>query len=568
MLSEKTTDRFESPMKSIQRFVQKNELLIIAALVFFIYFFLAILKPEGIFWSLDEGGKWIYMENVLRTGSPRAPLIYPGRSLDSDLESVALFFYRRLGQKIFTWWPVGFPLLTLPFYRLLGWAGLFFLPAFAGAVSVFFSGKITENLIPLSKFYGKAVALVVAFATPLAFYSMTFWEHTLATACVLITLYCLMQADKSPNRTTLFIAGAVGSLAIFFRTETGLIILGFGIALLIIDWKRAIPFATSGVVLSSMWILANYWITGYPFGSNVAGTQVNSTFSAIKAVGNKFVPYILFNAPTIGAFDLGTKLLFIGTFLAGVSVILGLFRKTRWISALFSLCVIAICGYALLQPSLYRSVHGFLLICPMVLFSPWIFGTDSWQQNKKFWFISVLGLIIFAVGYILRAWVSAGGLQWGPRYMLALYPILMIAAFIGVEELINRVVAWKKYIILSATTLAILVGLGFEVRGYITMYLTMELYDRSASTLRAMKDEVIKTDCIWMPMVIPDLYWDGNIFTNTYNEKWESNVKKRGADSYLFVTMYACDTDPIDKELDQYARVKDGLDIKEVFFNP
>ena len=152
--------------------------------------------------------------------------------------------------------------------------------------------------------------------------------------------------------------------------------------------------------------------------------------------------------------------------------------------------------------------------------------------------------------------------------MLALYPILMIAAFIGVEELLNRVIAWKKYIVLSATTLAILVGFGFEVRGYITMYFTMELYDRSASTLRAMKDEVIKTDCIWMPMVIPDLYWGGNIFTNTNNEKWESNVKKRGADSYLFVTMYACDTDPIDKELDQYARVKDGLDIKEVFFNP
>jgi hypothetical protein len=70
-----------------------------------------------------------------------------------------------------------------------------------------------------------------------------------------------------------------------------------------------------------------------------------------------------------------------------------------------------------------------------------------------------------------------------------------------------------------------------------------------------------------MPMVIPDLYWNGNIFTNTYSEKWEKNVKKRGLDSYLFVTMYSCDTDPIDQELKQYSTVNDGLDIKEVFFN-
>ena len=59
-------------MKSYQKFFYKNELLVIAVLAFLIYFFLAVIKPIGIFWSLDEGGKWIYIENVLRTGNPRA----------------------------------------------------------------------------------------------------------------------------------------------------------------------------------------------------------------------------------------------------------------------------------------------------------------------------------------------------------------------------------------------------------------------------------------------------------------------------------------------------------------
>ena len=152
--------------------------------------------------------------------------------------------------------------------------------------------------------------------------------------------------------------------------------------------------------------------------------------------------------------------------------------------------------------------------------------------------------------------------------MLALYPLLVIAGVVGIQEIIHQVSSLRKAFVIAAACLAILVGLGFEARGYLTMYLTMDLYERSAETLRTLKDQVIKTECTWLPMVIPDLYWNGNIFTNAYSEKWEKNVRKKGLNAYLFVTMYSCDTDPIDQDLRRYATVKDGLDIKEVFFNP
>jgi hypothetical protein len=296
--------------------------------------------------------------------------------------------------------------------------------------------------------------------------------------------------------------------------------------------------------------------------------QAVSSFTALKIVGIRFVPYVLFNSPTIGAFDLGDKLLSIATLLALLGVIFGLYRKTLWLSLFASTGVTVICGYVLLQPSLYRSVHGFVLISPFVLMSSWIIGVQAWKANKKFWIICIMGVFVFAVGYILRAWVSAGGLQWGPRYMLALYPILVIAGVVGIQEIVLQISARQKTMVLAAASLAVLVGIGFEIRGYITMYLTMDLYERSAATLRTFTDQVIKTECTWMPMVIPDLYWNGNIFTNTDSEKWVKNVRNRGLDSYLFVKMYSCDTDPIDQEIRQYSKVKDGLDIKEVFFNP
>ena len=554
-------------MKSIQRFIKKNELFILAVFVFFVFYFLAMLKPAGIFWSLDEGGKFIYLENVIRTGSPRSPLIYPGRYLDSDLESIALYYYTRVGQHIYPWWPVGFSLITLPLYRVLGWAGLFLLPALAGAAIVYFSGKITETLSRNSRNTTIAVALTVALATPVAFYSMTFWEHTLSVACVLITLYCLLVSEEKPAPFTLIVGGVVGSLATFFRLESGLIVLGMALAILIIEWKRVIPFALGGLVTTSAWIAGNLWITGHPFSSSMDSIQANSSFIALKMVGIRFISYVLFNSPTIGAFDLGDRLLLVATLLAMIGFIFGLFRKTLWLSAFASFGLTVICGYVLLQPSLYRSVHGFVLISPFVILSSWIIGVQAWRANKKFWFICGMGLIVFTVGYILRAWVAAGGLQWGPRYMLALYPILVMAGMVGIQEIVHQISSQQKTFVIAAACLAVLVGIGFEVRGYITMYLTMGLYEKSAESLRTLKDEIIKTECIWMPMVIPDLYWNGNIFTNVYSEKWEKNVKKKGLNSYLFVTMYACDTDPIDQDLSRYSTVKDGLEIKKVYFN-
>jgi hypothetical protein len=555
-------------MESIQRFVQKNELFILAAFVFFVFYFLAVLKPTGIFWSLDEGGKWIYMENVLRTGNPRAPLIYPGQSLDSDLESVALYYYARTGRHLFTWWPVGLSLITLPFYRVMGWAGLFLLPALAGAIIVYFSGKITETLSHHSKNTVRVIAIIVAFATPVAFYSTTFWEHTLSVACVLITLYCLLVSMERTTHVALVVGGVAGSLATFFRLESGLIILGMGLTFFIFEWKRAIPFAISGLVTTSAWVVGNMWITGHPFSSSMESIQAGSSFIALKSVGLRFVSYALFNSPTIGAFDLGDKLLFFATLLAVMGFILGLYRRTIMLSVIASAGVTAICGYVLLQPSLYRSVHGFVLISPFVLMSSWVIGAQAWRANKKFWTICGVGVFVFMVGYIMRAWVSAGGLQWGPRYMLALYPIMVIAGVVGIQKIVLQVSARQKTLVLAAASLAVLVGIGFETRGYITMYLTMDLYEKSAATLRTLKNQVIKTECTWMPMVIPDLYWNGNIFTNTDSEMWVKNVRKRGLDSYLFVKMYSCDTDPIDQEIRQYSKVKDGLDIKEVFFNP
>lgn len=97
--------------------------------LFGLYLALAAGRPAGIFWSLDEGGKFLYLQSVLASGDPRAPLPYPGRGLDPGLEAVPLFYWIKAGAEIYPWWPVGFPLLSLPFYQVFGWLGLYIVPA-------------------------------------------------------------------------------------------------------------------------------------------------------------------------------------------------------------------------------------------------------------------------------------------------------------------------------------------------------------------------------------------------------------------------------------------------------
>ena len=512
-------------MKSIRTIITKNDLLIISIIAFCIFYLLAIIKPHHIFWSLDEGGKWIYLESVIREGNPRSPLIYPGEPLDSDLENVALFFYSHQGNQIYSWWQVGFPLLTLPFYKLLGWFGLYFLPALAGSFTAFLSGRITKVLTENSSLLSNIVALVVAFCSPILFYSTTFWEHTISVAFVIATAFLLLISKNSTSNKTLLAAGITGSLSVFFRTEAILIIAGFWIAFVFIDWKKTIPFSISGEITTSIWAIINFWLMGNPLSPNTQVVQQLSSFNGLINNGVKYIPYMLFNAPIISAYSLGKGLLIFGTIMLVLAIIFGLFKKTRILSIIFFLATTSVCIYVLLQPSMYRSVHGFILICPLIASFSLVYKTNIWRKYKSFFLISLAGVTTFFIGFMLRAWLAAGGLQWGPRYMLALYPLLIIPTVIGFSELIKSTKNWIKHFIIISIIVSFLTGLGYQIRGYITMVKTMELYNQSANYLRKMDDEIIVTNCTWMPMVIPDLYWNGNIFTKPPKPNLLENLK-------------------------------------------
>lgn len=540
----------------------RDPLIWITIIIFCVYLGWVALRPPGVFWSLDEGGKLIYLQNVLKTGHPSAPLLYPGRTLDPELRFVPLYFFVQRGDQLYSWWPVGFPLFTLPTYLAFGWLGLYILPALSGAFCAYFAGAITRRLCSQPTWLAWLGAMLTGFATPVMFYGTTFWEHTSSTMFFLAAIWSLLIARQDRQRKWLILAGVLGSLSIFFRIDMGPMLFGIGVALLILRWQDAVVFGNSLAISSIPWLLANWRVMGHPFQANWSALTTTPLFANMLQAGVRYLQYTLFNAPAIGAFAIDEVVLVLVTILVVVALIFPFFRRLRGLAILASAGVCVVCGWVLVQPEGYRSVHGFVLIAPHVVFATWILATRrSWNTPLPFFLILVVGF--YGLVYLARGWVAAGGLQWGPRYMLPFYPMFVVASLIGLAYALPTLKRFWQMAVIIVYSISVIIGVGFEVRGWISARDTMVLYAQSAEAIRQLDKQPIVTQCIWLPMVIPDLYWNGNIYNLNGRsiELWLSNARKVGIQSFLDVEMLSCNTTPIDQVQKLYLQVPAGITV-------
>jgi hypothetical protein len=527
---------------------------------------LVLVRPQGVFWSLDEGGKLLYIQNVIRSGSATAPLVYPGRALDPNLENLPLFFYARQGSNVYSWWPVGFPLLTMPFYRWLGWAGLYVLPAMAGTASSAISALIAARLAPglfAASRSRQAVLLttaaIVGLATPVLFYSTMFWEHTLSVALLLVGLWLALRSGQEICGWCAIGAGAAVSLAGFLRTEQMFAGLGILVILTIWRWRQGMRMGVALALVTVVWMVFNYgamgsWISRQWGESTTELTS--SLFPGVLEAGPLYLPYLLFNAPKIIAYDLGTPLLVVGTLLVGLCLILpGLHRLWPLLAACYA-GLAAVCAVVLFHPEGYRSLHGLVLIAPHIVCFPWLYHALRRLQVERLpaAMLSVAALFVL-LAFVTRSWLAAGGQQWGSRYLLVLYPLLTIAAVVGLFPLFHMPGRSAVRFLLVSVALLVLIGVGFQVRGQQAVWTTVHNYRLTQVALQAADRTPKLTDCTWLPMVIPELYWRGDFYARGNDQDptaWQAAIRTLGATSGQWLDMDMCSS----KTLDQVQRLR------------
>lgn len=277
------------------------------------------------------------------------------------------FVYRR-GDAAVISFPLVFPLLAAPFYRIGGFRGLYVIPLVSLWATWLMVDRLNRRSRPDTAARARSLAALV-FASPLTLYGAMFWEHTLAVAAVCASMALALPADGTPGRGRSFAAGMVLGGAAWIRPES--FALMAVVTARVIVWPprshpRSVAIAGLLGMLSAVLAFAavNVVVTGYPFGYH--GRQVVHGLSTMQHVTTAFK--LLVKLP----------LMFVAFFPSCVAMVATRLRSSPRIRP----------GRVLAAASL-----GALGMAVLVAIIP-----------------------------------NDGGKQWGPRYLLPLLPLLVVGA--------------------------------------------------------------------------------------------------------------------------------------------
>ncbi len=168
-------------------------LLLVAA----VYVVCLLLLPHDVpqFWSPDEGGKFIQLQNLRFDPGLDISVRYPGLPLDREYHFVPFPLHQWFVHEgsLYLQWPPFLSLLTWLPFKLLGAGGLYLLPLLAGLATLWFAYLLCRLLLPGA---GRAWAVIplLGLATPLFVYSLVYFEHSLAALLVTLALYATLRA--------------------------------------------------------------------------------------------------------------------------------------------------------------------------------------------------------------------------------------------------------------------------------------------------------------------------------------------------------------------------------------
>jgi hypothetical protein len=267
-----------------------------------------------------------------------------------------------------------------------------------------------------------------------------------------------------------------------------------------------------------------------------------------------FASYFLFNFPEMYALPLSRWQLIWGTLFALLSIILTLLPKARPLVSLSILGVTLVAAQVLFSPVGYRAVHGFLTVAPHVLFAVWYFSRRESYRNSVLPDLLLGATLVFMLGYVYKSWTAAGGLQWGPRYLLSFYPLLVVCAVIAIAQELKKQGnhTLVKILVVAIYIIAVGVGFGFSIRGIASAHRLERYAQQTEEYVHAYSDLPTIVNCN-INALIPSVYWKQPVFSLLHADmdQWAANATQVGFDQFYRLGFDLCFLNNID-EIDRY----------------
>jgi len=402
-----------------------------------IYAVLWMALPDG-FWINDNGCKFIQMKGLIETHYRQLAIPWPGRDLDPAFayNPLPLPFGRILHGRLYGYYSDTFALVTSVAYEAFGFKGITLIPLLSGLLLLGAIWRITD-LLP-GRRHAKPLSLLVAgLCTPVLFYSMTYWEHITASACIVWSIFFRLRYDSERPRSNTVISAFLCGLAIYFRDELLVLALALAIVPLAYSVRR---WKTHALFVCMMAItLVPLWATNLSAYENILGkhlgTSAFSSGAAAYLVDRWHVfRVLLINSHASLLISIMVSMPYLLLLVLGPLVR----RLPRERMILILATTASTCGAVILWGHLHSSKPVWWLLSSNAMFatSPGLIFAflhqcprqDTHERHlfeKQLWSI----MIVFILAYIMiTPGGSVAGIHWGCRFWLPLYAILSALA--------------------------------------------------------------------------------------------------------------------------------------------
>ncbi|RMF34802.1 MAG: hypothetical protein D6759_05435 [Chloroflexi bacterium] len=535
------------------------------ALFLYLVLLVAVLPPHTFFDS-DPGVKFLQVRNLVAHRWQGLWVDDPGEALDPShtFSPFNTSFFYRDGEsgRVYGVYSVPFVVLTSLFYALLGFRGLYLLPALATLGTMIVTYRLSRPIAPRT---APLAPLLVGVLSPMLFYSVDLWEHTPAVFLAILGLWGLVETLARGRARWLLGAGLVLGLAAWFRAEVYALILACGLTLLWVERRRPRRLLVYGLAYGAGLALVllpigvfQEWSFGSPLGPHLQNAVVPQVNGQVARKVNMH-PLALWALKSVVA----TKLLVPWTtskswtvLVAGL-VLLRLLagRIPAWRRGLTLLLAgaasLGTMGVVLMGVWEHWFARNLVQSFPVLLFLLFLglapeaqaapVATASEERHSRMRLLALVGGLFTA--FVLLTTPSSGGPQWGARFLMPVYPLLVVGVLYALEPVLasrprRPMESWALLF-----TFVFLCGASAltQFEGLRRLYWSKADYAQLTQAIERLAPEVVVTDTWWMPVVTaaasePKTWFLVNHGRNGGLADLVAVLRERGVTQFAYVT--------------------------------
>ncbi len=471
------------------------------------------------FFTVDSAVRFVQIKALVTQNWQTLAVPYPLQAIDPNWEHTPYYYaYSIIENRLYLNISPFFPLVASYLFAGLGRLGLVILLV-VGGVLIGWAARAWGELNQWPHPFPEVSLWLTVFGTPVVFYTLELWDHVWGVVFVVWSVYFIGRAGKNGRFRDAFLGGGMLGLGMGQRPELYLFAVAMGLVWLVMNWRcKKLLFAPvlGGITsLLPIWLVQWCWV-GHPLGMAVAphlfdyGRPDSYPVSSYEGITLTRAIKVGRLIAHIQGRDLFTFAAFLLVIVGVAGLVLG-WRVPRWRQPrLFYVALgVLLVGYGLwLVVGWQTPLDGLLTTFPPIVFV--LMQTPKrGEKNGRFHPNDfLLATTLLFIGLMLAVWPAFGGTQWGARYLLAAYPLLVWLAIHNFLAICTQP-AWQQiarhlFIALFATSLLIqLIGVRLLFKTHIGQIPTVQAID-------ALPAEVLITNHPFLPVFmsrVDDKMW-------------------------------------------------------------